>query len=364
MAASQKPARQLPVATDHNQPAVAQITGTSNPDIQSPVKSDGSPLATNKAVLPAGIRQSSPEQPKELPAPTDSDIAFKTETPVPVENSPETLAETILIPDGSLSLPLAAETPAIVTETVAPASGKQLLQPSAPPPVKYYTPKDPKTGASNHVALGMDYLPENIYNGTNNSLFHNLDLTASYNKEKVRFNTSVGMAYNEEQLNFDMNYDVNSPVTAIGPGGQMDTLGYNVSTVESQYQGTEKHQYFTYNLGIGRRLFSTGKFSTWLNAGTGIGFRLNDPDLITSTEKSIKVQYNATITSVATPHPVYNDVYVNFVTAIDFNYRILNKLSFTFTPTSRWYFKPVLTKNNQATDEMTVGFRTGLKFDF
>jgi hypothetical protein len=172
------------------------------------------------------------------------------------------------------------------------------------------------------------------------------------------------MAYNEEQLNFDMNYDVNSPVTAIGPGGQMDTLGYNVSTVESQYQGTEKHQYFTYNLGIGRRLFSTGKFSTWLNAGTGIGFRLNDPDLITSTEKSIKVQYNATITSVATPHPVYNDVYVNFVTAIDFNYRILNKLSFTFTPTSRWYFKPVLTKNNQATDEMTVGFRTGLKFDF
>jgi hypothetical protein len=55
---------------------------------------------------------------------------------------------------------------------------------------------------------------------------------------------------------------------------------------------------------------------------------------------------------------------VSFITGIDFNYRFLNKLSFTFTPTSRWYFKPVLSKNNQPTDELTLGFKTGIKFDF
>jgi hypothetical protein len=232
-------------------------------------------------------------------------------------------------------------------------------------PVKYYTPSDPKTGSKkNHFALAMDYLPENINNGTNNSLFHNVDLTASYNKEKVRFNTSVGIAYNEEQLEINMNYDIKSPVTAFGPGGKIDTLSYNSASMESQYVGSEKHQYFTYNLGFGRRLFSVGKFSTWINAGAGFGVRLNNPDLVSSTENTIKSQYNAQITRVNTSKPVYNDVNVNFVTGIDFNYKILKRLSITFTPTSRWYFKPVLSKNNQATDELTLGFKTGMKFDF
>ncbi len=233
------------------------------------------------------------------------------------------------------------------------------------PPVKYYTPKDAKDSKSNnHFALGMYYLPENIDNGDGNSVFHNLNLTASYNKEKVRFNTSLGMAYNEEQLLFDMNYDINTPVLAPGTDGQLDTLGYRVDKMESQYQGTEKHQYFTYNLGLGRKLFGVGKFSTWISAGAGFGIRLNDPDIISSTEKSIKGQYNAQITSVQTSKPEYNDVYVNFATGIDFNYRLLKRLSFTFTPTSLWYFKPVLTKDNQPTDELTLGFKTGMKFDF
>jgi hypothetical protein len=216
----------------------------------------------------------------------------------------------------------------------------------------------------NHVALDMNYLPENIYNGTDNSLFHNIDLTASYNKQKVRFNTSLGMAYNEEQLQFNMSYDINTPVTAMGPGGKVDTLSYNLANMESEYLGTEKHKYVTYNLGIGRRIFKTGKFSTWFNAGAGFGVQLDNPDLITTTTNSVKTQYNAQRVSVSSSKPVYNDVNINFVTAIDFNYMIISKLSITFTPTSRWYFKPVMTLNNQATDELTLGFRAGLKFDF
>ncbi len=237
---------------------------------------------------------------------------------------------------------------------------------TAPTAKKYYTPDDPKvSGQKNNFALAMNYLPENIYNGSGNSLFHNVDLTASYNKEKVRFNTSLGLAYNEEQLEFDMNYDIKTPITATGSGGHLDTLGYNVSNMESQYQGTEKHQYLTYNLGIERRLFRLGKFSSWFSAGAGFGVRLNNPDLISATEKNIKGQFNAMITSVNTPSkPVYNDVNINFVTGVVFNYEIYKRLSFTFTPTSRWYFKPVLTKDNQATDELTLGFRTGLKLGF
>lgn len=236
---------------------------------------------------------------------------------------------------------------------------------TAKPALKYYTPDEPVPGKkNNYFALAMNYLPENIDNGTDNSLFHNVDLTASYNKEKVRFNTSLGMAYNAQQLEFDMNYDIKTPVTATGPQGQLDTIGYNVSKMESQYQGVEKHQYLTYNLGIGRRIFSIGKFSSWINAGAGFGIRLNNPDLIASTEKSIKVQFNAEVNSVNTSKPEYNDINVNFVTGIDFNYKILERLSFTFTPTSRWYFKPVLTKDNQPTDELTLGFRTGMKFEF
>lgn len=216
----------------------------------------------------------------------------------------------------------------------------------------------------NRFALAMGYLPETMSNGTDNSLFHNVDLTASYNKEKVRFTTSVGMAYNEDQYEIAMSYDIKSPVTAFGPRGNLDTLSYNSASLASDFVGSEKHQYFTYNLGFGRRIFGFGKFSTWINAGAGFGIRLNNPDLVVSTENSIKNQSNAKITNFTTSKPVYNDVNVNFVTGIDFNYKILNRLSFTFTPTSRWYFKPVLSKNNQATDELTLGFKTGMKFDF
>lgn len=216
----------------------------------------------------------------------------------------------------------------------------------------------------NHFALAMGYLPENINNGTDNSVFHNVDVTASFDKEKIRFNTSLGMAYNQEQLQISMKYDVRQPVTAVGPGGKIDTLSYNVSSLKSDYGGTETHQYLTYNLGLGRRLFSIGKFSTWLNAGAGFGVRLNNPDLAAATEKSVKNQYNAFNTSIVSSKPVYNDVNVNFVTGIDFNYKIINRIILSFTPTSRWYFKPVLSLNNQPTDELTLGFKTGLKFEF
>ena len=294
--------------------------------------------------------------------PSDNEIAINQDIAIIQLDTAYSLSREIAV----LETLLAAEELA-VEEQNSPVSLMQKQPDNAiiTAPVKYYTPKDPQDSKStNHFALGMYYLPENIDNGDGTSLFHNVNVTASYNKEKVRYNTSLGMAYNEEQLVFDMNYNINTPVMGTGADGQLDTLGYRVDKMESQYEGTEKHQYFTYNLGLGRKLFSAGKFSTWISAGAGFGIRLNDPDIIATTEKSIKGQYNAQITSVQTSQPEYNDVYVNFATGIDLNYRLLKRLSFTFTPTSLWYFKPVLTKDNQPTDELTLGFKTGMKFDF
>jgi hypothetical protein len=232
-------------------------------------------------------------------------------------------------------------------------------------PPKYYTPKLPDQDKNgNYFALGMNYLPENINNGEENTVFHNLALTASYNKEKTRFNTSLGMAYNEDQFVFNMNYDLKTPVTAPGPNGTIDTLSFNIENMDSEYTGTEKHQYFTYNLGLGKRLFSLGKFSSWINAGAGFGIQVNKPDLIASTTTTIKGQTNAKINSVYTEKPEYTDYNINFITGIDFNYQIFNRLSISFAPTSRWYFKPLLVKDNQATDELSLGFTTGMKFDF
>lgn len=313
-------------------------------------------------------RQTS-QKPAAKPADVAYDLSFEAEEIAlnPDEPTPDAIApdpfitkevdyELVSRDNQILNSEIALKTAVLNTEMKNPVSS---------PAKKYYSPKEPKTSSSNHhFALGMNYLPENIDNGTDNSLFHNVDLSASYNKEKVRYTTSIGMAYNEEQLIFDMNYDIPTAVTAPGPGGSVDTVGYQLASVESQYQGTEQHQYFTYNLGIGRKLFSLGKFSSWITAGAGFGVRVNNPDLINSTANSIKGQYNALITSVESDQPVYNDVNVNFVTGLDFNYKILNKISISFAPTSRWYFKPVLTKGNQATDELTLGFKTGVRFDF
>lgn len=229
----------------------------------------------------------------------------------------------------------------------------------------YYTPKESKTkNPNNHFALAMDYQPENINNGSGTSLFHNVGLTASYDKEKVRFNSSIGMAYNQENYEFELSYDKLQPITAIGPNGRIDTIRYEVTNVASDVTGTLNHRYLTYNLGIGRKLFSFGKFSSWLNAGAGFAVQLNQANERENAANTLKIQYNAKVYDVSEMQSQYNPLNINFITAIDFNYTILKHVSINLAPVSRWYFKPVLTRNSQPTDEFTIGFRTGMKFAF
>jgi hypothetical protein len=347
---AQLPAPEARPATSALSSTETSSSETSAKNVTVKARPAGTPLADNAfAAIPetesAAIRQADNGNSAMLTEEVKQPESFRTaETDQPpAESSPEN-------PETGIQPTLIPVHPELQPET---------------PDLTYYYPGDPKPAAAkNHFAVAMDYLPENINNGTDNSLFHNFGVTASYNKEKIRFNTSLGMAYNQEQVEFGMNYDVKTPVTAPGPGGTMDTIGFNISKVESEYQGTEKHQYLTYNLGFGRRLFAAGRFSSWLSAGAGFGVRMNNPDLISSTEKQIKGNLNAQITGINSTRPVYNNVNVNFVTGIDFNYRIADRFILSFCPTSRWYFKPVLMMNNEATDELTLGFRTGMKFEF
>ena len=387
--AVQKPSAIQPEVTNQANPAIVQKTQSQNtkPNIlpSSAVNttvSNSTGTSKSSSAKMMNTNSASPTMPTTVdflaatillqPVATENAIAFTTfadsaiaqdlAVQMPYEKTAEIPAQNTTIRKSSFPIQDFLHTPVDYKVTESPKGLSTSTQTAS---VKPYTTGDPETESkTNNFGLAMAYLPENIYNGTDKSMFHNLDLTASYNKEKVRFNTSVGMAYNEEQFEINMSYAVKSPVTMANASGKLDTVSYNSASLRSDYVGTEKHQYFTYNLGIGRRLFSYGKFSTWINAGAGFGILLNNPDLVTASENSIKNQYNAKITNVNTNNPVYNDVNVNFVTGIDFSYKFLNKLSLSFIPTSRWYFKPVLSKNNQATDEMTLGFKTGLKFDF
>jgi hypothetical protein len=358
--AIQERPKDRPALTKPSKSVVSQLSGVLNPNRNKAVNQNGNSALVYTTAMPEAIHDKGSKE----PIVSDKETAINTDSSIQTDIIPETSTQNPVIPGISfpfnpgLNNKLHPGSTPFVTDKISPTTTATL-------PYSVSTPKEliPVSKPS-HFSLAMEYLPENIYTGDGNSLFHNVDLAASYTKNKLRINTSLGMAYNEDQLTFAMNYDIKSTVTAMGADGQLDTLGYNLDRMESEYQGTEKHQYLTYNLGIGGRLFSFGKFSSWINVGTGFGFSLNNPDLIASTKKSVKAQYNAMNTIVNSSDPVYNDVYMNLNTGIDFNYKVLSRLSLSLTPMSRWYFKPVLTQNNEATDDLTFGFSTGIKYDF
>lgn len=348
----------LPALPDPSKPAASQ-------QYQSPISDRNKTVihpANPAEVFATVIQETTAVENAKEQVKSGNEIALAHDPTVTEKKITEYLIKSPVTSEVSFPVDATLNTP---PETKSILFEKEQNSPVASSPLLYTDPNEPAAVSKiSHFSVAMEYLPENIANGTGTSLFHNVDLAASYTKNKLRVNTSLGMAYNQDQVVFDMNYDIQSAITAYGPGGKLDTLGYSLDKIESQYQGTEKHQYFTYNLGIGGRLFSFGKFSSWVNVGTGFGFSLNNPDLISATANSIKAQYNTLNASVNTSEPAYSDMYINLTTGINFNYRILNKLSLSVTPLSRWYFKPVLTQNNKATDDVTFGFSTGIKYDF
>jgi hypothetical protein len=227
-----------------------------------------------------------------------------------------------------------------------------------------YEPVEVEPRKDRNFTLAANYLPESLENGNGTSMFHNFGLMASMGNENTRILSSVGLAYNAEHREYDVNYTQFIPITVPNPGNPADSTAIMEATGATELQGTERHQYLTYDLGLGKKLFSVGKMTTWVNTGAGIAFRLDDASLKEATIKTINQHNNSQVNNINLDIPDYNGININLIASLDFNYRIMNRLSISFAPTSRFYLKPVLLKDGNSTDSFSLGFRSGMKFDF
>lgn len=225
-------------------------------------------------------------------------------------------------------------------------------------------PYEQETKGFRKVTLAANYLPESLENGSGSSMFHNFGLMASLGNEKTRIQSSIGMAYNSEHRVYDVDYTQFIPITVPIPGTGKDSTAIMEASGASQLEGTERHQYFTYDLGMGKRLFSVGKMTTWLNTGAGLAVKLDDASLKETTIKTINQHNNSQVNRIDLEIPDYNGLNINLMAGLDFNYRIMDRLSLSFAPTSRYYIRPVLEKNGASTDSFSFGFRSGMKFEF
>jgi hypothetical protein len=232
---------------------------------------------------------------------------------------------------------------------------------------KYYSPDpySPKKKKSNSFDLAANYLPESLENGNGNSLFHNFGLMASLGNEKTRIQSSVGMTYNSEHRSYDVGYTQYIAITVPNPGHPTDDSTYIIpASGNSKLEGTEKHQYITYDLGVGKKLFSLGKMTTWVNTGAGFAYKLDNSSLKEKTINTIKGHNNSQVNTIDLEIPDYNKLNINIMAGLDFNYLVMDRLIISFAPISRVYLKPVLEKNGSSTDSFSLGFRSGVKFKF
>jgi hypothetical protein len=250
-----------------------------------------------------------------------------------------------------------------------PSKPRQIIEPvvlAAQTPVKYYTPEpyNPKKKKGNSFELSANYLPESLENGYGTSMFHNVGLMASVENEKNRIQSSLGMAYNAEHRTYDVDYTQFIPITVTNPTTTHDSTILMEAKGTSKLDGTEKHQYITYDLGVGRKLFNLGKMSTWFNTGAGFAVKLDQASLKETTIKTINNHNNSMINSLDLQIPDYNKININIMAGLDFNYAVMSRLIISFAPTSRFYLKPVLVKDGSSTDSFSLGFRSGVKFKF
>lgn len=281
----------------------------------------------------------------------DQVAAFETSSPAIAE---------IPVSQGNIENQSSATSEAEQTNPTPPAIvfDKDYLKNTSPLPL---LPEEQHRG---DLSLAIAYLPEPINTGSGNALMHNMGIAASITRDNFRIQSGLGMAYNNSEVVYDLNYTQMLQVPIAHPGGPNDTTNIRVNNSFSELKGNERHQYLTYDLGVGRKLYETGKFSAWVNAGAGLAWRLDKSDLRSETIDKLEKNYNMQVSDIQLDLPSYNRFNVNLMTGIDLNYALIKRLSFTFTPLGRLYLKPITETETSASDPFTFGFRTGMKFDF
>ncbi len=211
------------------------------------------------------------------------------------------------------------------------------------------------------LSLSLAYLPESIDNGYNPAIFHNVDFAASIDMKNMRFRSSMGMAYNSEHYDYTVKATRNTdnfhsnPVTDSSLYAMVETL--------SNFEGVERHGFVSWDIGAGRKLFTTRKLTTWINAGAGLSIRINNANLRDETVETMLNSYNSTVNSIDLDDPLYNRMNMSLVSGIEFDYRLLKRLSLTVQPQVRYYLHPIFKDSETSPDSYSLGFRTGMKFD-
>jgi hypothetical protein len=131
----------------------------------------------------------------------------------------------------------------------------------------------------------------------------------------------------------------------------------------SNFEGVERHGFVSWDIGAGHKLFSTKKFTTWINAGAGLDVRVNNASLRDATIETMSKNYNSTVNSIDIDDPIYNRMSMSLVSGIEFDYRIIKRLSLSMQPQIRYYLYPIFKNPESLPDPYSLGFRTGIKFD-
>lgn len=225
-----------------------------------------------------------------------------------------------------------------------------------------YDPKDiqPERQAA-RISLSLAYLPESIDNGYNPTVFHNVDLAASIDMKNMRFRSSMGMAYNSEHYDYTVKATRNTDNYHSNPVA--DSSLYAVGEMLSNFEGVERHGFVSWDIGAGHKLFTTRKLTTWINAGAGLAVRINNANLRDETIETMLNSYNSTVNSIDIDDPLYNRMNMSLVSGIEFDYRLLKRLSLTVQPQVRYYLHPIFKDSETSPDSYSLGFRTGMKFD-
>lgn len=223
---------------------------------------------------------------------------------------------------------------------------------------KYY---DNQLVSNNNFSLAVNYSPEELYNGIDNSMFHNFDVIAGIQKNNFKITSSVGLIMNTESYNVDVGYEALMPQKSSTSG---DEESYTVRSYNSELTAKEQNRFFSYSFGAGHKLFSIGKFSAWINTSAGLAVKINKNELERNISHNINSAHKAKINSTSIEKPLLNNFQLNIITGLDFNYSIYNKLSLSVSPINRWYLKSVFINNGKSTDDASFGIRTGIKYNF
>lgn len=225
-------------------------------------------------------------------------------------------------------------------------------------------PVEPEINSENRFfSLAMDYLPEQITANAGTALINSIGVGATYQGAKYRVHTGIGLAHNTADFTYDLSYNQTINVPVYIPGQGYDTLRYTNNSEFSNLNSSEEHQYFTYNLGGGRVLFSKGKFSLWLNAGASVALKLDKSNNHDETISKLKdLDTHGNIDDIETNLPVFNRYYFNLNTGLDFSYNIFKRLSLTVAPVTRYYITPVIQSQGETPDKYSLSFMSGLKY--